>query len=422
MAEFNWPEPGERTLIGKRITRVDGPAKVSGRAKYSYDYNPAGLLFAKAVCCPYPHARIVSIDTSQAEKLPGVKAVQVIQKAGKEIFWAGDEIVGVAAVDEAAAEDAVRAVKVEYEQLPFNVSDAEPAPGAAESQGPLSMDDIGDMLDNQVPERQMVALIDQYGITFQPTEEGLQKAKQEEVPDAVIEALRKAKVHPDTGNKPHSFYQKNAEQVVGDPEQAFASAEVVSEGIYGIPVITHCCLETHGSTAEWPEKDKLLVHISTQNVSGMPGQYAEPLGIGAGNVRVHQDHIGGGFGSKFAPDRWGIAAAQLSRAAGGKPVKMMLERDHELEVAGARPSAYARVKVAARRDGTLLACNRIRGARADRGVRDRRRCRTSSISPTSESSTPPSGPTRGRRAPGALPAIPRPRSSPWARSMTWPPG
>jgi len=355
VADFKWPVPEQRKLIGKRISRVDGPAKVSGRAKYTYDYNPQGLLFGKAVRCPHAHARIVSIDTGEAEKLPGVKAVQVIQKPGKEIFWAGDEIVGIAAVDEPTAEDAVRLVKVQYEQLPFNITDSEPAPGAAESQGPLSMDDIGDMLDNQVPERQMVALIGQYGIIFRPTAEGLKKAKEEEVPDAVIDALRKAQVHPQAESKPKSNYQKNAEQVVGDPEQAFASAEVISEGIYGIPVITHCCLETHGSAAEWTDKDKLFVHISTQNVSGMPGQYAEPLGIPAGNVRVHQDHIGGGFGSKFAPDRWGVATAQLSRTAAGKPVKMMLERDHELEVAGARPSAYARVKVAAKRDGTLVA-------------------------------------------------------------------
>jgi xanthine dehydrogenase YagR molybdenum-binding subunit len=104
---------------------------------------------------------------------------------------------------------------------------------------------------------------------------------------------------------------------------------------------------------EWPEKDHLLAHVSTQNVSGVGNQLAEPLSIPAANIRVHQDHIGGGFGSKFAADRWHIAAAQLSRKAGGQPVRIMLERDSELEVAGARPSAYARVKVAAKNDGTI---------------------------------------------------------------------
>ena len=71
----------------------------------------------------------------------------------------------------------------------------------------------------------------------------------------------------------------------------------------------------------------LLVHVSTQNLSGIAPQVAEPLGIPAGNIQVLQQYVGGGFGSKFSPDRWGIATAQLSKAAGGKPVKIMLERD-----------------------------------------------------------------------------------------------
>src|SRR5207237_5302621 len=75
----------------------------------------------------------------------------------------------------------------------------------------------------------------------------------------------------------------------------------------------------------------------------------------ATNIHVHQDHICGGFGSKFSPDRWGIVTAELSKKAGGKPVRLMLERDTELKVAGARPSAYARVKVGAAKDGTVVA-------------------------------------------------------------------
>ncbi|MGH9822135.1 MAG: xanthine dehydrogenase family protein molybdopterin-binding subunit, partial [Blastocatellia bacterium] len=114
------------------------------------------------------------------------------------------------------------------------------------------------------------------------------------------------------------------------------------------------CLETHGSVSEW-DGDHLTVHISTQAVSTVASQMAPPLKIPAANIHVHMDHVGGGFGSKFAADRWDIVAAELSKQAGGKPVKMMLERNHELEVAGCRPSAYARVKVAAKSDGTLVA-------------------------------------------------------------------
>ena len=130
------------------------------------------------------------------------------------------------------------------------------------------------------------------------------------------------------------------------------------EGLYGASCITHCCLESHGMAAEWPTiaiRNDLLVHVSTQNLSGIAPQIAEPMDIPAGNIQVMQQYIGGGFGSKFSPDRWGIAATQLSKSAGGKPVKIMLERAAEQEVAGMRPSSFARVKIAADKDGKLVA-------------------------------------------------------------------
>src|SRR5437016_10061878 len=156
MPDYAWPNAEHRTLIGKRITRVDSPAKVSGQAKYTYDLHRAGMLYGKVLGCPYPNAKVVSVDTGAAEKMPGVKAVYIVQGPGANIHWAGDDIVAVAAIDERAAEDAIRAIKVTYQQLPYLVSDAEPPQGAAQEQGPLSMDDIDDMLDNQVPSQQMV--------------------------------------------------------------------------------------------------------------------------------------------------------------------------------------------------------------------------------------------------------------------------
>jgi len=355
MPDYSWPDAGHRTLIGKRISRVDSPVKVSGQAKYTYDVKRPGLLFGKILRCPYAHAKVISIDTSAAEKMPGVKAVHIIQKSNSTIHWAGDEIVAVAAVDEPTAEDAIRSIEVKYQKLPHLVSDAEPPKGAAEAQGPISMDDIDDMLDNQVPPRQMVEQIQQYGITSKPEEETLNGLKEDGATDDVINAIRAATVHPEEGTRPKSNYQKAAAQTVGDGQKAFAQAEVSSEGLYGAPVITHCCLESHGSTSEWTDNDHLLVHMSTQNVSGIAGQMAELLKVPATNIRVHQDHIGGGFGSKFGPDRWGIATAEISKKADGKPVRIMLERDSELKVAGARPSAYARVKVGAKKDGTIVA-------------------------------------------------------------------
>src|SRR5689334_4337628 len=97
MADYKWPEGSKRSLIGKRLSRVDGQLKSSGRAKYSYGIVRPGMLYGKVVRSPYAHARGKSIDSSAAEKMPGVKGVHIVKEVGKEIFWAGDEVVAVAA-------------------------------------------------------------------------------------------------------------------------------------------------------------------------------------------------------------------------------------------------------------------------------------------------------------------------------------
>ncbi len=353
MSEYSWPDPASRPLLGKRISRVDGPIKSSGRAKYTYDYNPQGLLAGAILRCPHAHARIVSIDASAAQKMPGVRAVVGVQKPGTEIFWAGDEVVAVAAVDERTAADAIRSIKVQYEVLPHFVSDAEPPRNIAATAGPVSQEEFEDMEDNQVPDDQVITAIKHQGISFHPEEKYLKEMQESGVDPKVIQALRTAKYVEATG--PKSPYKKTALQKQGDPDKAFASAAAVVEGLYGASCITHCCLETHGMASEWTSDKDLLVHISTQNLSGIAPQIAEPVGIPAGNIQVIQHYVGGGFGSKFSPDRWGIAAVQLSKQANGKPVKIMLDRASEQEVAGMRPSAFARVKIAADKQGKLVA-------------------------------------------------------------------
>ena len=91
MPDYGWPDAGQRTLIGKRTSRVDSAVKVSGRAQYTYDYHGPNMLFGKLVRSPYAKAKIVSIDTTAAEKMPGVKAVHIIQKPGSTVQWAGDD-------------------------------------------------------------------------------------------------------------------------------------------------------------------------------------------------------------------------------------------------------------------------------------------------------------------------------------------
>ena len=348
--QYSWPTPNERTYIGRRVGRVDGMSKSTGQAKYTYDYRNKGLLYGAFVRCPYAHARITGIDTAAAEKMPGVKAVEIVQKPGSEIHWAGDEIVAIAAVDEPTVRDAVRAVKVDYEQLPHLVIDSkEPPRDLPPDTSPFSLDDIDDMFSNQVPANQMIKEIGQRGISFKPEE------APPDMPPNVAEAIKNAQQKPPEKRSP-SWYKPAAAETQGDAENALKAPDaMVSEGVYGLPVITHCCLESHGAVSEWTDQEHLLVHSSTQYVSGIPGQMAEEVGIPAANIRSVQENIGGGFGSKFAPDRWGIYSAKLSKKAGGAPVKMMLSRAEELEVAGCRPSAYARVRVAAKKDGTLTA-------------------------------------------------------------------
>jgi xanthine dehydrogenase YagR molybdenum-binding subunit len=312
--KYGWPAADQRSLIGKRISRVDGPEKVSGRAKYTYDVHRPGMLYGKVVRSPHAHAKVVSVDTSAAEKMPGVKGVYIIQDKGSEIHWAGDDIVVVAAVDEPTAADAARAIKVEYQPLPFFVDDFSEPKNVAASTGPLTQRDVFQMLNDDAPDDQVVAAVQKRGLAFKVTPELAKRMKDNEVSDEVIKALEAAPVkEPQPTNSP---YKKETEQIKGDPDAGFKEAEVVSEGVYGCPVITHCCLESHGSIAEWTDDDHLFSHISTQNVSGLAGQYAQALKIPESNVHVHQDHIGGGFGSKFGIDRWGAYTAQVSKKAG----------------------------------------------------------------------------------------------------------
>jgi xanthine dehydrogenase YagR molybdenum-binding subunit len=280
MVEYFWPKAEDRHLIGQRISRLDGPAKVSGRAKYTYDLKPDGMLWGKVLRCPHAHATVKSVDVSAAERMPGVKAVRVIQGPGTEIQWALDEVAAVAATSEALADAAVRAIKVEYEVLPHFV-----------------------------------------------TEEKLDQAP---------------KVNP------------GQEETVGDPDTALAAAEVKIKGAYGMPMVAHNCLEAHGQIVQWTGPDSLTAWCSTQAVAGVAPQLAEGVGIPAANVRVICDYIGGGYGSKFSIDRWGVECAKLAKLAGA-PVKLMLDRRAEITVAGDRPSAYGEVEVGAKKDGTLTA-------------------------------------------------------------------
>jgi xanthine dehydrogenase YagR molybdenum-binding subunit len=144
------------------------------------------------------------------------------------------------------------------------------------------------------------------------------------------------------------------EKVTGDPEKAMQDAEAVSDGTYGIPVITHSCLEPHGCVIQW-QGDQVMAWPSTQFVTGWAGTLAPNLKVPAANIKVKMDYIGGGFGSKFSPGAWAEVGARLSQKAGGMPVKLYLDRATEQQIAGNRPSAFGKIKVAGKKDGTITA-------------------------------------------------------------------
>jgi xanthine dehydrogenase YagR molybdenum-binding subunit len=283
MPNYSWPPMDKRSVIGKPYSRLDGPAKSSGRAKYPSDVNRPGLQHAVILVSPHAHCKIKSIDTTAAAKMPGVSAITVSAKPGDEIQWAGAEIAWVAADTEGRAKDAMRAIKIEYEVLPHFVNEANKG-----------------------------------------------------------QALSKGRAKP------------AGEQVTGDPDEALTKAEASSTGNYAIPVLTHCCLEPHGQVIEW-KGDKMEYWPSTQAVSTVASDLAQQLKIPASQIHVSMDYMGGGFGSKFPSDIWGRECANLSKASGGKAVKLFLDRASELTIAGVRPSAYAKIKVGGKKDGTITA-------------------------------------------------------------------
>src|SRR2546425_291024 len=128
MAKVEWPAADKRSLLGKRIDRADGPVKATGAAKYSYDINRPGMLWAKVLGSPHAHAEVVSIDISSAEKMPGVKAAWKDDSlVGKEVLYAGQILAAVAAETEEAAAEAIHHVKVEYRVIDHDIRDNDPA-------------------------------------------------------------------------------------------------------------------------------------------------------------------------------------------------------------------------------------------------------------------------------------------------------
>ncbi|MFL0246187.1 xanthine dehydrogenase family protein molybdopterin-binding subunit [Candidatus Clostridium stratigraminis] len=305
--------------VGKGISRLDGIEKVTGEAQYVHDIKLQGMLYAKVKTSPYAHARIISIDTSKAKALAGVKAVltgaEASQKLGiymvdrpilavGKVRYFGEAVAAVAAIDLDTAEKAVELIEVIYEELPV----------------------------------------------IQQVEDALRK-------DAVL-------VHEDMANNKYIENVFNPEIGTnvanhfklrkGNIEKGFEEADVIVENKFTQPQVLHVPLETHNVIAKWGNGDKIKVWSSAQAPFAIRDLMSVALNIPKQNIDVTVPYVGGGFGGKAGIHLEALVAL-LSKAAKGKPVKLAPTREEETSTLPCRQGLVARIKTGVKKDGKIVA-------------------------------------------------------------------
>lgn len=315
------PPNDQLTWIGKPVPRINGRAKVTGAARFTVDVKLPGMVYARLLRSPLPHARLVALDLDAALRHPGVVAALPINEtvgraietppegaptisAARRVLYVGDIVAGVVARTPAAAEAALRLMRAEYQPLRF-VVDIE---AARRSGAPAVFE--------------------------RPVQGG---------------GFAAGTPLPQQGN----VRGPNTAGSRGSASEGFAQADVVVEGEFRTQVQTHCCLETHAVVADW-RPDGLTVYMSTQYTAGVRRELAQAFGLPLGKVRVVVDAMGGGFGSKSGAGNYVRAAVRLSRQACA-PVRLVLDRREEQLDSGNRPATVQRLRIGARRDGTLSA-------------------------------------------------------------------
>ncbi len=315
-----------QNYIGKSVSRVDGWEKITGAARYVDDleFGP-NLLHAVLVESPLPHARIVSIDTSEAEAMPGVTAVVTgrdfphkfgLYMKDRYIFaldrvrFTGEQVAAVVARDERTARRAARAVKVEYEPLP-----------------PI----------------------------FDPKEALKENAEL---------------LHPDLGEYPHVpwFFPKAGSNIThlrktrkGDADAGFREADVVLEDTYTVPRYAHCAIEPHVAVGLYDMSDRLTLWTASQSPFTQRNIFAEalaPMGLTHTNIRVITPFVGGGFGGKAGVTMEIIVAALAIRVK-GRPVKLRFSRPQEFYNTYQRQAVEAHIRLGVRKDGTITALEHV---------------------------------------------------------------
>lgn len=293
------------SVIGKRLPRVDAVVKVTGETKYTIDLVLPRMLYAVTLRSPYSHAKILNIDTSRAERLPGVKAVLVGKEiAGKNgiqpgveyglainnVNYMGEGVAAVAATDNDAAVEAINLINVVYEELPA-VFDPEEAlrPGA-----PRANTDLEDNI------------------------------------------LEEIKYH------------------WGDVEKGFSQCDHIRQDKFATQSLHPCYMEPPVAIADFDVNGKLTFWTSTQDPQAIRIGLSERLEIGLGNVRVIAPYLGGGHCGKGHLHPFMVVTAALSRKS-SRPVKMVLPRDEILIENRGMPPTITELKTGVKKDGTLIA-------------------------------------------------------------------
>jgi CO/xanthine dehydrogenase Mo-binding subunit len=316
--------------VGTRPIRPDGVPKVTGRAMYGGDMKMAGMLYGRILRSPHAHARIKSIDTSKAEKLPGVKAVvtakdfpdQKFEYIGPErvavnfwhvsrnimarekAYYEGHAVAGVAAINARIAEEALALIEVDYEVLPHVIDvDAAMAPDA-----PLLFEDM------------------------------------------VTRGVEPAPTKP-------SNISKRLEFKVGDLDAGFASADVVIEKEFKTAAVHQAYIEPHACVAKIDPDGQGEVWSSSQGHFQMRALTAQILGIKIGDLRFYPAEIGGGFGGKTVTYLEPVAVL-LSKKS-GLPVRLMMNREEVFKGTGPTSGSSMWVKIGVMKDGTIVAADGI---------------------------------------------------------------